>query len=242
MISDQELLEHILNAHGGRARWNEYQSMTARMSFSGELWKIKGHADMLEDTTFKISLHTQQASFPDFPGKGLHAYFEPELVTIFDEDAALADHLFNPRNSLRGQTIRTPWQLPQLVYFAAYATWNYLTAPFNFTTPGVKLERLPIWEENGERWEQLAVTYPAGFAVHNRRQLYFFGADGLLHRHHYFPDVLGGAPTVQFVSGYREFSGIQIPTARRVFMLADDGSYLSDPVLAEIQVHDILFE
>jgi hypothetical protein len=55
-----------------------------------------------------------------------------------------------PRESFAGHGLDTPWDRPQLAYFAGYAMWTYLTAPFLFVRDGVSTEELPAWNENGE--------------------------------------------------------------------------------------------
>ena len=47
----------------------------------------------------------------------------------------------------------------QLVYFAGYAMWTYLTTPFLFVMDGVATEELQPWHENGETWRRLKVTF-----------------------------------------------------------------------------------
>ena len=79
-----------------------------------------------------------------------------------------------------------------VAYFNSYALWNYLTAPFQFASSGYVLEELEEWEENGERWRPLKVTFPDGLATDTKEQVADFAQDGLLRRLEYAVDVLGG--------------------------------------------------
>ena len=60
-----------------------------------------------------------------------------------------------------GFALATPWDAIQVAYFASAAMWNYLTEPFGFTYPGVQAREIEPWNENGETWRRLAVTFRA---------------------------------------------------------------------------------
>jgi hypothetical protein len=64
------------------------------------------------------------------------------------------------RASFGGYEITTPWDALQVGYFISYACWNYLTAPFLFTHPGVETRELEPGQEDGETWLRLHVTFP----------------------------------------------------------------------------------
>jgi hypothetical protein len=239
VITANELLEQILDAHGGLAKWNTYRELHATFNVNGELLKVKGYGDGLANAVISLETREQRVIFPSFPGNDVSTSFTPELVTIFDRYQDIVEQLPGPLQSFKGHESSTPWNVLQLAYFSAYASWNYLTAPFNFTMPGVKLELLPPWEENGEMLQRLAVSFPYGFATHNSRQVYFFDHTGLLRRHNYFPDVLNGMPIVQVVTGYQEFSGMKFPTERKMYLLCDDGSYRTNPLLMNLRFSNI---
>jgi hypothetical protein len=62
--------------------------------------------------------------------------------------------------------------------------------------PGFVTEEIEPWRENGETWRRLKATFPATVASHNREQVTHFGPDGLMRRHDYTVDVLGGATRI----------------------------------------------
>jgi hypothetical protein len=49
-------------------------------------------------------------------------------------------------------------------------------------------------EAGGETWRRLKVTFPDDIKSHIRQQISCFGPDGLLRRHDFTFDVLGGHP------------------------------------------------
>lgn len=87
-----------------------------------------------------------------------------------------------------------PWDPLNRAYFNGYALWSYLTMPFLFTLPGVRVEELAPWEEGGQHWRRLRVHFPVSVATHCTVQDFYFGADFLLRRHDYQVDVSAGLP------------------------------------------------
>jgi hypothetical protein len=58
--------------------------------------------------------------------------------------------------------------------------------------PGSGTAGWPI-EVDGETWRRLKVTFPDHIKSHTRQQISCFGPDGLLRRHDFTIDILGGA-------------------------------------------------
>jgi hypothetical protein len=54
------------------------------------------------------------------------------------------------------------------------AVSNHLTEPFVFTYPGVNTHEIEPWQENGETWRRLAVTFPPSNANHNPDQGFYY--------------------------------------------------------------------
>lgn len=73
-------------------------------------------------------------------------------------------------------------------------------------------------------WHTLHVEFPSSIATHTAKQTFYFGEDGLLRRLDYNVDVNVGVAVAHYVSGYRTFEGIQIPTRRRVHRRDADNS------------------
>ncbi len=119
--------------------------------------------------------------------------------------------------------------------------WTYLTTPFLFAMDGVATEELQPWRENGEMWRRLKVTFPHCIATHNTVQMFYFGSDGLLRRHDYDAEVLGGSPAAHYVHEYQEFSGILVPTKRRVLGRRPDGTPAPDPLIVTIDLSEVEF-
>jgi hypothetical protein len=67
------------------------------------------------------------------------------------------------------------------------------------------------------------------------------GPDGLMRRHDYTVEVLGGATGANYSTDYKEFQGIKIPTTRRVYAYDGNGQKIPDPLLVSIDIETIVF-
>jgi hypothetical protein len=52
-----DLLETVIEAHGGLDRWRELDAISARLVHGGALWKVKGKQGLLDDVFIRASLH-----------------------------------------------------------------------------------------------------------------------------------------------------------------------------------------
>jgi hypothetical protein len=91
----------------------------------------------------------------------------------------------------------------------------------------------------GETWRRLKVTFPDHIKSHTREQISCFGPDGLLRRHDYEVDILGGATGLNYASDYRNVDGIVIPTQRRVYAYQGDYQRVPEPLLVKIDMGEI---
>ena len=112
---------------------------------------------------------------------------------------------------------------------------------FYIPTRVSKRRRLHPGGENGERWRVLKVTFPEEYAAHTRTNYSYFGEDGLLRRHLYRVDILGGAQGANYAYDYRTIERVKLPTRRRVLGYKGDLQKVPAPVLVSIDLSDIAF-
>jgi hypothetical protein len=172
---------------------------------------------------------------------GQRSAFEPKRVAIETLDGKLLQERHNPRDAFAGHTMGTPRDALHLAYFAGYAMWTYLTVPFSFALPGVTSEEIESWQENGETWRRLKVTFPDTIATHCAEQIFSIGLDGLFRRHDYDVDVSKGARGAHYVHDYQTFFGIMVPTKRRVYAPGPDNRPLPDPLVVSVDLSDVQF-
>jgi hypothetical protein len=236
-----DLLEAVLEAHGGLERWNALSSVSARLTQGGALWALKGQPGVLDDVVVTVNLHEQRASHRPFGAPDRHSAFTPERVAIETDDGTVVEALDRPRDSFAGHTLETPWSTLQLAYFAGYAMWTYLTQPFTFALPGFETSELEPWDEAGQRLRRLGVTWPSNLATHSTEQTLYFDDDGLLARHDYEVEISGGTSAAHYVSDYEEVAGIRLPTKHRIFPRTPDGQSLAEPLIVSIDLSEIAF-
>jgi hypothetical protein len=234
------LVQLTIDAHGGCERWRRFEHVSAHLRTGGVLWALKHQQGVLDDVNVRVALRREWASHSPFQKPNLRTSFEPHRVAIETTDGRVVEERLQPRDSFAGHAVDTPWDPLQLAYFGGYAMWTYLTTPFLFLMDGVTTEELEPWRENGETWRRLKVTFPQSIATHSTVQTFHFGSDGLLRRHDYDADVLGGSPAAHYVHDYQEFSGIQVPTRRRVLARQPDGTP-SDPLIVTIDLSEVEF-
>jgi hypothetical protein len=236
-----DLLEAVLEAHGGLERWNQLNNVSARLSQDGVLWALKGQAGVLDDVGVTADLHEERASHRPFGADDRHSSFTPERVAIETDDGAVIEELDDPRASFARHTAETPWSTLQLAYFAGYAMWTYLTQPFTFALPGFETSELGPWDEDGEQWQRLRVIWPSYLATHSTEQTLYFNDDYLLARHDYEVQISGGTRAAHYVYAYDEVAGIRLPTKHRIFPRNPDGRSLPEPLIVSIDLSEVSF-
>ena len=155
------------------------------------------------------------------------------------EDGKVIEERGLPRQAFEGHGLATPWDALHLSYFSGYAMWTYLTTPFLFKLPGFQSEEIEPWDENGETWRRLKVTFPIEIHSHSREQIFYFDAAGLLRRHDYSVDIIGGTSSANYALEHKSFGGIVYPTKRRVYNIGPDNRPLLERVAIVIDIHDI---
>lgn len=233
-----ELLEIAIEAHGGLARWDKVNSVQVIASITGAIWYVKRQANVLNDVVI-VSENKHERLTMDFPGQNKRTIFEPDRVVIQTSRGDLISAREDPRKSFETQAFETPWDDADVAYFSGEAMWTYLNIPFLYAQPGFETEEISPIQSNGETWRRLKVTFPDRVRSHTRTQISCFGPDGLLRRHDYTVDILGGAQALNYASDYRQIDGIVFPTKRRVVAYEGDYQPVMDPVLVAIDLKEI---
>lgn len=233
------LLDQVMEAHGGRDRWDGARTVRATGSIGGPFWSLHEAPGIFERTEAEVDVRTQRTVLSDYTGPGLKGIFTPGHVSIVDEDGRVVQERHNPLASFDGFGIDTPWDPLHLLFFGGYALWHYLTTPHALTLPGVEVRELeprqPALDPRpglSGGWRRLGVTFPDGITAHSKEQTYYFDEDSLQRRMDYQPKVTGDIPTVHMLERHREFSGLVFATRRLLYVPDSEGSgLLSDPFI-----------
>ncbi|MGW1887363.1 hypothetical protein [Streptomyces sp. NPDC001970] len=205
----------------------------------GLLWTLRGQEGILAAVDITVDVQQQRVVFEGFTGLGLRGVFTPDRVAIERRDGEVVAERTTPREAFAGHGPDTPWDELHVLYFAGYALWNYLTAPYLLTRPGVVVEELEAWQEAGEDWRRLRARFPNDIATHATEQVFYYNTAGLLRRHDYAADVLGGTPAAHFTDRHVTASGLVFPTHRYVVPIQEDARALPEPILVTIDLAEV---
>ena len=234
----KDLLESAIAAHGGIDRWSQVTAITVNASVTGALFHVKGKPDALKDVRFEADTKRQRLIM-DYVGQDKQSVFEPSRVVIQRRDGELIDARDEPEGSFGGHQLETPWDDIHLAYFTGEALWTYLNVPFLYSWPGFTTEEITPIEVDGETWQRLTVTFPEHVKSHTREQISCFGPDGLLRRHDFTIDILGGATGMLYATDNRNVDGIIIPTTRRGYAWQGDYQRIPEPLIVAIDMGEI---
>jgi hypothetical protein len=233
-----DLLQKAVDAHGGLKRWNEISKITVAASLTGAIWFVKSQGDYLKNVIMAVDT-TQERMVTDFPGQDKRFIFEPNRLVMERRDGTMIQSRDDPEKSFEGQLRETPWDDLHVAYFQGEALWTYLNTPFLYTQRGFETEEIPSIVVESETWRRLKVTFPDYIKSHCHEQISCFGPDGLIRRHDYTVDILGGATGLNYASDYREVAGIIIPTKRRIYAYEGDYQLVPEPLLVKIDMGEI---
>ena len=236
-----DLLALAIDAHGGMETWEKLTSATVPASITGAIWYVKGQGDVLKDVVMDLELQKEKMVMA-FPGSEKKTSFEAEEIVVHGYDGKPSQTFVHPLANFEEHTRDTPWEDVHVAYFSGEALWTYLTTPFLYCYPGFETEEIAPWQENGEIWRRLKVTFPDYIASHSREQISYFGPDGLLRRHDYTVDILGGATGANYATNYCRFDGIVVPTTRTIYAYEGAGHAVQkNLVLVSVTMGDIHF-
>jgi hypothetical protein len=234
------ILHEAIEAHGGMGYWNNLGALDAEISARGFLFTAK-RRPILHHVRMRAYTFEPRFSFFDFPQPGQTAeLLANNRVRILDNEGTVIAERANPRDAFHGFRRQFYWDDLDFVYFAGYATWNYLTTPFMLMRKGFVVEALEPLEGALGKFTRLQVTFPADVPTHSRQQTLYFDDERLRRRIDYTAEVVGGwAHAAHLCEGYRTFDKLVAPTKRRVLPLPFGLHPLPGPMLVEIDVHDI---
>ncbi|THD50534.1 hypothetical protein [Phenylobacterium sp.] len=236
-----DLLDLALTAHGGRDRWNAFTALRAEVSIGGAIWEFKQQPGLLTDKVFAIATHRQSVVITPFTALDRRCVFQPHSLVLEGLDGTLIETRENPEGAFAGQTATSPWDKFHVAYFASEALWTYLTSPFLYASPGFVTEEIEPWEEDGETWRRLKVTFPDHIFSHGRTQVTHFGPDGLMRRHDYTVDILEGASGANYPSDYVEVQGLMLPSKRGIYAYDGAGRKVPEPLLVSLDFGAMTF-
>jgi hypothetical protein len=235
-----ELVDFAIKSAGGVKAWESRRDVAVRFWSGGAALASKWQGPV-KGGVIRIATSGQRAVGEDFPEEGHTGVFERGGVRIEDSDGTTIAERRDARAAF--SPLRSPrhllwWDRLDMLYFAGYAFWTYLSVPFVLNRPGFELEELEPWEENGETWRPLKVMFPDDIHSHSKKQvLYFDSKDGLIRRHDYTAEPFGRwAKAAHYCTEHKEIGGLIVPTKRRVYPRGPAGRHLPGPLLLKLDL------
>ena len=235
-----DLLAFAIQAHGGLDRWNTFTKLQAEVSIDGAIWHLKQQVGLLTNKIVEVDTQAQRVTITPFMAANQHSVFVRDRLELEAADGTTVETRNDPASAFKGQTLESAWDKFHVAYFASEALWTYLNSPFLYTYTGFTSEEIDPWTENGEEWRRLKVTFPDRIASHTKTQVTHFGPDGLMRRHDYTVDILGGATGANYISDYRDVQGIMMPTKRRIYAYDGAMQKVPEPMLVSLDFGNII--
>jgi hypothetical protein len=235
-----DTLREVILAHGGADLWRGLDAVEAVISANGFLFTAKRRPP-LERVRMRASTQEPHFTFFDYPHPGQTAELVgTREVRITDAGGKIVAQRFDPRAAFHGLRRQFRWDDLDFIYFAGYATWNYLATPFVFLRDGFAFRVLDPMADDPPGATRMHVTFPDDIPAHSREQVFHFDAGHLLRRIDYTAEVVGGwAHAAHLCEEYRTFAGIRAPTRRRVLPLLFGDHPLPGPRLVAIETHEL---
>jgi len=237
-----ELLDLVLEAHGGIERWRTFDTVRATFLSGGGLLPLKGLDAIPKPMEGVATIHEETLRIDGYRRPDWRMTFTPDRVVIENTDGRVVEERMHPRQAFAGHTLTTAWDVMQVAYFNGYARWTYLTTPFFMAMPGFHATEIEPWKEGSETWRGLRVRFPASIASHSQVQDFYFGPDLLLRRHDYRLEIAGGVEIAQYVHDIIEADGFRFPSKRRAFPRGPGSKPIRDLLLISIDLSDFHVE
>jgi hypothetical protein len=239
-VPAQDLIDKAIEAHGGLERFQATKEVVVDMRVGGFAFVMRFQRGALSAVEARVDTKEPRAVLSPYPEPGKRGVFERGSVRIESEDGELLARRDNPRAAFRKFSRKVRWDDLDLLYFAGYAIWNYVSAPFMFKRPGFRFEEVDPWQENSERWRRLHVVFPEDIDTHSREQDFYFDDRGLLRRLDYTAEVFGGwAKAAHYCWDHKTFDWLVVPTRRKVFPRRRNNRPRARPTLVWIEFGDV---
>ena len=241
------LLDEVVEAHGGIERWMAVRAIRGRVRSGGLLIRTRVPGKAFRDARLEVAGAEPVGSATPFPRDGQRAVYDHGAVRVETLDGEVVESREHPRELFFGRAglrRNLRWDALDSIYFAGYAWWNYLSAPFLLARDDVRVHEIEPWRaEGGETWRRLEAHFPEEIDTHSERQLFYYDSDLRLRRHDYTAEVVGSwARAAHMCADHVEVGGLVFPTRRWVRPVGPGNRPLPFPTLVSLRLSEIEVE
>ena len=233
-----QLLEAVIDAHGGRERWRQVDTIEAKLSSGGLAFTLHLQPWALRRLRIAVRPHAREVILGDYVRPGWRGIWTPDEVRVVDAGGDTVAQRSQPRRFFARPDRQVRWDKLGMLYFAGYALWNYLGFPFILEQPGVSLSH--SGRASGGGSQRLDAHFEPGVPTHSAMQSFHLDDNGLLLRHDYTADVIGRwAKAANACLASETVDGLRFYTRRRVTPRMPGDTALPFPTLVWIEIDDI---
>lgn len=238
-INAEALLAQVVARHGGMRRWASVDRIDARLSAGGLAFLSRWQACALIRRQVSMFPHQRRVLLAPFFDVGSVGEWTPDAVRVHRADRADVEQRMAPRARFDHWRSHIWWDRMDVLYFAGYALWNYLSFPFLLDDASVVLHPDVTRSPSGDR--VLSVQFPEAYPTHCRHQRFHVDAEGCLVRHDYVAEVFGSwAAAANFCEVAQEHCGLRFYTRRRVLPSSAVCLALRFPTLVWIELDELV--
>ena len=241
------LLDDVLEAHGGRDRWDAARMIRGRVRTGGLLVRTRFPGNRFADGRMEVGVGQPVGRAWPFPHDDRRCVFDHGQVRIETLDGRVLARRDDPRARFFGRAglrRNLRWDALDATYFAGYAWWNYLNVPYLFLRDDVAVHEIEPWHEPATgTWRRLAARFGPAVDTHCERQVFYYDSGLRLRRHDYTAEVVGGwARAAHLCDDHVEVDGLVFPTRRWVLPTGPRNRPLPFPTLVSLSLSEIEVE
>lgn len=245
------LLTRLLDAHGGRERWNATDGFSAYASISGflipslpylpktaeeiALERVSPHRKRPHTIELAIEGDTHRPHLRIFGATDAAWYglYTPECSEVRALAGDVAVDRTNSRD--RPSSPGSASSPANVISLLGACLWNALIGPFVLTLEGQAFEKGRQGDHEG-----LAIVLPDHLDPISPHRTLTIDKAGMILRSTYDLRLIQGRRVVETMKAYCDFAGIRIATLRRI-ALAGAAASPAPPSLIDIEIFDVRF-
>lgn len=104
-----ELLQKVLEAHGGLDRWNSFETVQATIVTGGQLFGMKGTPQDSTPRRMIVATRREWASVMPYGADDQRTDFTPNRVAIEKINGAVIKERLRPSEHAEGKAVDAPW-------------------------------------------------------------------------------------------------------------------------------------
>jgi hypothetical protein len=101
-----QLLDFVLDAHGGLENWKSVTGVDVRLTLGGVLFEIKQQPDGLRTALVKVNVRRPRTLITPFPEKGKRGIYQEGRVWIQTDAGDFVEELPTPRLLMKGMNVK----------------------------------------------------------------------------------------------------------------------------------------